>query len=234
MSVTASLTQISATGLEIIRKNLVIYEDLIFYLDPKNTDMPLISDISDLTVEQRQILDEITSVPNEVCNVWTAWDVETLVDLKLYCPQDDEHWKQSLYSIVCSEKNCSYIDFGQDWDWVSYVLRGGQSMNHLDYVDQELHSVNIFAGKPVDPTDSKPKSLYQEVSEVADMSRVLSAIDEIEIRRRFEQGSQVNPSICRGGWSEDQYPFLQEYFQKVQLFYQVAADQGFGIIRCIS
>lgn len=105
-------------------------------------------------------------------------------------------------------------------------------MNYLDCicVDNNLCRVNIFAGKPVDPTDSSPCSWYQEVSEVAEISRVLSAIDEIEIRRRFEQAAKVNPPIYRGGWSEDQYPFLQEYLQEIQHFYQVTADQGLGMV----
>lgn len=232
MSVTALLRQITKTGLDILQKDLEIYEDIIAELAPKNTDIPLIADISELTLEQRQILDEITSDANEVCNVWTEWDVEMLVDLKRYCPKNYERWKQSLYSIVCSEKNCSYLYLGQAWDWVSYVLRNGQAMNHLDCicVANDLNRVNIFAGKPVDPTDLYPCCWYQEVSEVAEISRVLSAIGEKEIRRRFEQAAKINPPIYRGGWSEDQYPFLQEFLQEVQLFYQVTADQGLGMV----
>lgn len=232
MSVTAWLRQITKIGLDILQKDLEIYEDIIVELAPKNTDTPLIADISELTLEQRQILDEITSDVNEVCNVWTEWDVEVLVDLKRYCPKNYECWKRSLYSIICSEKNCSDLYLGQAWHWISYVLRDGQSMNYLDYiyVDNNLCLVNIFAGKPVDPTDSSPCSWYQEVSEVAEISRVLSAIDEKEIRRRFEKAAKVNPPIYRGGWSEDQYPFLQEYLQEIQHFYQVTADQGLGMV----
>lgn len=88
MSVTASLHQISEAGLDIIRKDLVIYEYVILFLVPKDSDLPLISDISELTPEQRQVLEEITSDANEVCNVWTDWDVEVLVDLKQDFPQD--------------------------------------------------------------------------------------------------------------------------------------------------
>lgn len=235
MSVTASLHQISEIELDIIRKDLVIYEYVICFLVPKDSDLPLISDISELTPEQRQVLEEITSDVNEVCNVWTDWDVEVLVDLKQDFPQEYNHWRQSLYSIVSSAINCSYLDLGQAWDWVSYVLRDGQSMNHLDCicVNNDLCRVNIFAGKPVDPTDSYPRSWYQDMSEVAEISRVLSAIDEKELRRRFEQAAKVKPPIYRGGWSEGQYAFLQEFVQEVQLFYQVTADQRLGMVTAL-
>ena len=96
MSVTAQLNQITKTGLDILQKDLVIYEDVIVDLAPKNTDIPLIADISELTLEQRQILNEITSNANEVCNVWTEWDVEMLVDLKRDCPKNYERWKTEL------------------------------------------------------------------------------------------------------------------------------------------
>lgn len=232
MSVTSCLTQISEIELDIIRQDLVIYEYVIGFLEPKDSDLPLISDISELTPEQRQVLEEITSDVNEVCNVWTDWDVEVLVDLKQDFPQEYNYWRQSLYSIVSNNKNRSHLYLGQAWHWISYVLRDGQSMNYLDCicVDNNLCLVNIFAGKPVDPIDSSPCSWYQEVSEVAEISRVLSAIGEKEIRRRFEQAAKINPPIYRGGWSEDQYPFLQEFLQEVQLFYQVTADQGLGMV----
>ena len=73
MSVTASLHQISEIGLDIIRKDLVIYEYVITFLVPQDSDLPLISDISELTPEKRKVLEEITSDVNEVCNVWSAF-----------------------------------------------------------------------------------------------------------------------------------------------------------------
>jgi hypothetical protein len=52
MSVTAWLQQISASGLEIIKNDLEIFEQVIRYLVPVNSDMPLIADIAELLPSQ--------------------------------------------------------------------------------------------------------------------------------------------------------------------------------------
>lgn len=236
MSVTAWLQQVSESGLEVIKNDLETFESVIWLLTPKNTDIPLISDLSELTSEQIELLAEITLDANEICNYWTGSDAEVLEELKQNSPQHYERLKTKLFSIVMSEKNCSDLDFGKDWDWVSYILRDGRSMDRSSctYKSDTCYSANIFSGKPLNPKDVKSGILYQEISEVIDISQVLLDIDDMEIRRRFEQASRMNPFVYRGGWLEEFYPLLLEYCTGVRFFYQTAANQGFGVINAIS
>jgi hypothetical protein len=129
MSVTAWIAQVSAYGLEVVKQDLAVFESVILLLTPKNSDIPLILNLSELTSKQIELLEEITSDASKVCSYWTVSDIEVLKELKQNFPQNYERLRTSLYSIVANEKNCSYFDFGKSWDWVSYILRDGRSMD---------------------------------------------------------------------------------------------------------
>lgn len=128
------------------------------------------------------------------------------------------------------------FDFGKSWDWVSYILRDGRSMDMSSFIYEHdsCYGINMFSGKRVYLHDLQSGILYQEANEVADISQFILRMDEIEIQRRFEQASRLKAYVYRGGWSEEDYPLFLEYFREVRSFYQSAASQGFGVINAIS
>jgi hypothetical protein len=230
MSVTAWLQQISASGLEIIKNDLEIFEQVIRYLVPVNSDMPLIADIAELPPSQIEMLKELDADLDAVCNHWTDWDVKVLEDFRRDAPETYERVKLNLYAIVANEKPCADLDFGKAWDWVSYILRDGQPIDQLtDAVEGRLN-VNVFVGESIDPHDARGSIRYQTVNEVQEVSYILSQLDDTEIRRRFEQAAKINAQVYRGDWSEDSYPWLVESVREVQGFYQTAAEKGYGVI----
>jgi hypothetical protein len=123
MSVTGGLQHISANGLRRIKENPEIFWRVIFDLSPANSDTPFISDISELTSSQINILGEIMPDINAVCNRWTENDVEEVEFLKELNPELYEYLKLDLYSIVTDEKDCCCLDFNKGWTGSVSLLR---------------------------------------------------------------------------------------------------------------
>jgi hypothetical protein len=178
MSVTAWLQQISARGLEMIKNDLAIYEQVIFYLEPVNSDSPVIADISELTLSQIEILEYLTADLSGVVNCWTDWDVKVLEDLRRDYPEMFERLKPDLYAIVANEKQCANLDFGKAWDWIGYILRDGQSMSQLVDTAEGRLNVNIFFGKSIEPYEMAGSIRFQEVNEVLEVAKILSQLDD--------------------------------------------------------
>jgi Domain of unknown function (DUF1877) len=233
MSVTAWLQQISASGLEMIKNDLEILDQVIFYLEPVNSDSPLIADISELTSSQIEMLKYLTADLSRVVNHWTAWDIKALEDLRRDYPETFERLKPDLYLIVTNEKQCANVDLGKAWDWISYIFRNGQSMNQLADTAEDRLNVNIFFGKSIEPHDMVSSIRFQEVSEVMEVAQILSQLDDTEIQQRFEQAARIKGDVYRGDWSRDAYPLFMEYVREVKGFYQTAAERGYGVLFAI-
>jgi Domain of unknown function (DUF1877) len=230
MSVTAWLQQISARGLEMIKNDLAIYEQVIFYLEPVNSDSPVIADISELTSSKIKILEYLTADLSGVVNCWTDWDVKVLEDLRRDYPEMFERLKPDLYAIVANEKQCADLDFGKAWDWIGYILRDGQSMSQLVDTAEGRLNVNIFFGKSIEPYEMAGSIRFQEVNEVLEVAKILSQLDDTEIQRRFEQAVRIKGDVYRGDWSRDAYPLFMEYVREVKGFYKNAAEKGYGVM----
>jgi hypothetical protein len=177
MSVTAWLKHISAKGLQRTKEDPEVFERVIFDLEPANSAAPLISDISELTLYQISILEEIVPDLNLVCNQWTEHDVDEVKFLKELNPELYEHFKLDLYSIVTDEKYCFSIDLNTSWHYVGSLFQCGILMETNTYFTtiDNRDSVNIFAGELVDPNDTSFGAMrYQEVDKVLEMTQVLS------------------------------------------------------------
>lgn len=219
-------------------ENLEVYNEVICNILPANSeDAPILLNLAELTVNQLQILEEITSEPNAACHQWSIWDVESLEYLKCNSPEVYERFRPDLYSMVTDEKNCLYLDLMHHWGHVTSIFRGEMPMEQSICIskDDDFLRINLFSGKQVDPGNSDPFFCirYQEVDEVLEMVKAFSEIDETEIRQRFEQSLRTQPPAYKFSWTEEFYPILLKYCQEVKEFYQTAANQNFGVINGI-
>jgi hypothetical protein len=230
MSVTAWLQQISASGLAIIKNDLEVFEQVIFYLEPVNSDSPVIADISELTSSQIEMLKYLTADLSGVVNCWTNWDIEVLEDLRRDYPETFDRLKPNLYEIVANEKSCAHLDLDRAWDWVSYIFRDGQSIDQLADTAADRLNVNIFFGKSIEPYEMVGSIRFQEVNEVLEVAQILAQLDDTEIQRRFEQAARIKGDVYRGDWSRDAYPLFMEYVREVKGFYKNAAEKGYGVM----
>ncbi|MGR3278200.1 DUF1877 family protein [Acaryochloris marina NIES-2412] len=234
MSVTAWLQHISSNGLQRIKRNPEVFEDVLMDLSSADDDEPLITDFSELTPKQLCVLKEITSDIGLSHERLSIWDIDSLELLKSIYPDIYERLKPELYTIVIDEKECEYLDLGDTWSFVDSLFRFGTPMEPSTIRSNlnGYHRINIFSGKPINPSDRWPIR-YQEVYEVQEMSQLLASIDESEIQCRFEEALRTQSPVYRYGWHQESYPQLLEFCKIVQLFYRKAASKGFGIVNAI-
>jgi hypothetical protein len=127
MSITGSLTQISAYLLEKVKETPSSL-DVFWRVSPVDSEEPRVDNIQELSSEHLAILHGILSNPQQVVDQWTLQDITTLEYWKFEHSTDYKYLIADLYRLVTEGKTTPSIDLHQDWHLLSYIFRNDASM----------------------------------------------------------------------------------------------------------
>lgn len=229
MSVLCSFTQVSAHLLQRIKESLPALE--LFQIgEPMDSESEKIENIQGLLSGYSQLLRDVLVEPEQAIGQLTLWDLQQAEIWKREYSREYELLKSDFYQILIEGKTASALDLGESWDAIGYVFRGdAYSESQSFLVDRttsgEARVEVVFCGEDI---DEGIRCL--ESAEVREMANVLSDFSKELIRKRFEQGQNVQPNLYRYNWSEEAYEWHLTYCTRVKEFYVDAANQGKGIL----
>jgi Domain of unknown function (DUF1877) len=228
MSVLCSLTQISSDLLLKIREMPSVLE-LFRVIEPIDSEERKIDNVYGLSSEHNYLLSEILSEPEQAIGQLTLRDLEEVELWKGEYPDDYQSLKSEVYQILTEGKRTPILDLMKGWDAVGYIFRGDTYSESQSFLangsNEETRIEVIFGGKSLDE-DTR----YLESAEVQEIASALCRFSENIIRKRFEQGRNMQPTLYHWDWLEESYGYLLNRCVEVQNFYTDAAEQAKGIL----
>jgi hypothetical protein len=227
MSITGSLTQISASLLEKVKETPSSL-DVFWRVSPIDDKEPKIDNIQGLSSEHLAMLHEILSNPEEVVNQWTLQDIRTLEYWKADYSADYKHLRADVYRLVTEGKTTPSIDLFQDWHLLSYIFRNDTSMEVQPFLvaeeGEDLRVNAVLCGQPIDEV-----TRYLETEQVQTVTEGLLRISETTIKHRIQQGATLQAKLY-SFWAEEDYEELLEFCKVVKEFYSDAANRGNAVL----
>ena len=132
-----------------------------------------------------------------------------------------------LMNLIENPQPPSGLDIDKAWHGIHYLLTGNTSTSKGPF------GAAILGGQDVGPDLGYGPPRFLTVSEVAEVSKVLSDLPPDQFRRRFDPKAMEVADVYPGAWKRegsDGLEWLQSMFQELVTFYGRASTQRMAVI----
>lgn len=138
-----------------------------------------------------------------------------------------------LEEIVDHSEEKNMLDIDKSWEGIYYVLTGSALAEETNHPMGRVMFSGQFFDENLDMGYGPAHYLNPE--QVIEISRDLEAIDDEELKKRYDGAQMDEKGVYPEGWKDEgSFEYLQENFRKLKDFFRSSAELKCAVVSYIS